>query len=298
VPEAHSRQRSETRTLPDMRHVLVVVSAMLLAVGASPGPEARPAGEFVWHDLLTDNPAASRAFYGALFGWTFEETDGIDPGYTLIRHDGRPLGGIVPHTPGERAEGGAQWLTYVTVGDVDRAAAAFTQAGGRVLRKPMTTRNGVRVAVAADPQGAAIGLTSRSPLIEADASGPPAVHRWLWMEYVARDAAAALTFYANTVGFTHEVSESRENFTYYLLSSGRPRAGLFLSPWPRETSAWLPYIRVADPAAAAARAVELGGTIALPARPGVRGGSLAIVLDPSGAPIALQRFPFQQEVTP
>jgi predicted enzyme related to lactoylglutathione lyase len=279
-----------------MRHLLVAVSAILLATGASQAPQGQPAGEFVWHDLLTDNPAASRAFYGALLGWTFEETDGIDPGYTLIRHDGRPIGGIVPLSPHERGDAGSQWLTYVTVADVDRAAAAFADAGGRVLRKPLSTRRGVRVAVVVDPQGAAIGLASRGPVVEAATADPPTLHHWLWMEYVARDASAALQFYGTAVGFANEVSEARENFTYYLLTTDRPRAGLYLSPWQRETSAWLPYIRVSDPAATAARAVELGGTVALPPRPGVRAGSLAIVLDPSGAPIALQRFPFQQEV--
>ena len=48
---------------------------------------------------------------------------------------------------------------------------------------------------------------------------------------MARDAAAALTFYGKALGFRHEVSETRDNFTYYLLQTDRPRAGLFLSPW-------------------------------------------------------------------
>ena len=103
---------------------------------------------------------------------------------------------------------------------------------------------------------------------------------------------------SRAVGFRHEVSETRENFTYYLLTTDRPQAGLFLSPWQRETSAWLPYVRVADPEAMAARAVELGGQIALPPGPGVRNGSLAIVVDPTGAPLALQRYPFETGVTP
>jgi predicted enzyme related to lactoylglutathione lyase len=118
------------------------------------------------------------------------------------------------------------------------------------------------------------------------------------MEYVARDPDAALNFYSETVGFRHQIHEVREDFTYYLLTSDRPRAGLFRSPWKRETSVWLPYVRVADPAAMAARAGQLGGTIALAPQPRVRNGSLAIVLDPTGAPLALQKFPFDRGVTP
>jgi len=76
------------------------------------------------------------------------------------------------------------------------------------------------------------------------------------------------------------------------LRTDRPRAGLFLSPWTRDTSAWLPYVRVADPAAMAARAAELGATIAVAPKPAVRNASLAIIVDPTGAPLALQKFPF------
>jgi len=49
---------------------------------------------------------------------------------------------------------------------------------------------------------------------------------------------------------------------------------------------------VADPAAAAARVKELGGTVVVAPAPQLRNNSLAIVLDPSGAPLALQRYPF------
>jgi uncharacterized protein len=44
--------------------------------------------------------------------------------------------------------------------------------------------------------------------------------------------------------------------------------------------------------------VELGGSVALAPRADVRNGSLAIVLDPAGAPLALQRFPFETGATP
>jgi predicted enzyme related to lactoylglutathione lyase len=285
-----------------MQHPLIVIAVaatLVASAAASWGQGSRPAsqpvaatGEFVWHDLVTHDPAASRAFYGALFGWTFEDGEGVDPGYTIIKQEGVPIGGVV--TQRRTAEPVvAQWLTYVVVADVDRALDTFQRAGGRVVRGPLNARKDLRVAVVADPQGAPIGLASRGPKHEGPApSAPPAVHQWLWMEYLAMDPAAALAFYREAVGFGHEISETRDNFTYYLLTTDRPRAGLFRPPWTRETSAWLPYVRVVDPQAMAARVVALGGTVALPPAPGVRNGSLAIVLDPTGAPLALQKYPF------
>lgn len=306
----HDVRPSPSRAPIRRRAVVVlagVTAAALVSLAARQPPppaaaRAVAAGEFVWHDLVTDNPAACRAFYSALFGWTFEESEGIDPGYLMIKQQGLPMGGLVTlrRTTDPVV---AQWLTYVVVPDVDRAVETFRRAGGRVFRGPLTTRKDLRVAVVADPQGAPLGLASRGPRLPPDAAAAapvavPPLNQWLWMEYVATDASAALSFYADSIGFKNEVSEARDNFTYYLLTTGRPRAGLFRSPWQRETSAWLPYLRVADPTATAARVAALGGTVVLPPDPGVRNGSLAIVLDPSGAPFALQRYPFDKGVTP
>lgn len=285
--------------------VPIAAAALLLAslAAVAPGPLATigaaaspvTVGEFVWHDLVTANPAAGRAFYGGLFGWTFEPGQGIDPGYVIIKHEGRPIGGMVQPRDGNAAA--AQWLAYVVVADVDQAAKTFEQAGGRIFRGPLTARGDLRVAVVADGQGAPLGLASRGPDI-VDAEPVPGLHHWLWMEYVARDPVAALTFYRAAVGFEHEEPVTRQAFTYYVLKTDRPRAGLFETLWDREQSAWLPYVRVADPAASAARALELGGKIVLAPQAGVRDGSLAIILDPSGAALALQKFPFDTGVTP
>src|SRR5688572_27808555 len=110
------------------RSVLAALAAVLIAGGAAESRQPRPdlqslrpdhVGAFVWHDLVTANPAGARLFYGSLFGWTFEEGDGIDPGYTIIRHEGRPIGGLVQQ-PDKAESTTAQWITYVAVADVDK----------------------------------------------------------------------------------------------------------------------------------------------------------------------------------
>jgi predicted enzyme related to lactoylglutathione lyase len=280
---------------------IAAVFAASVAVRLPAAPRASTGaaiGEFVWHDLVTSNPAGARAFYGGLLGWTFEAGEGVDPGYTVIGYGGRRIGGIVQPQRRDDQAPVAQWLSYVVVGDVDRSAEAFATGGGRVFRGPLDARGDLRVAVVADAQGAPIGLASRGPARAAEDAAVPPLHDWLWMEYVAREPGPALTFYAEAVGFSSRVHATRDSFTYYLLATDRPRAGLFLSPWPLETSAWLPYVRVEDPGAMALRAQELGGRVVLDPRPGIRNGSLAIVLDPDGAPLALQKFPFDPGATP
>jgi uncharacterized protein len=274
---------------------LAIAAALSLSLALSPRVSASTtrAGEFVWHDLVTDDAAASRTFYSALFGWTFQPGQGVEPGYVIIKQAGYPIGGIVTVA---RARAVPQWLSYVTVSNVDQASAAFSESGGRVYRAPLDVRKDLRVAVVGDAQGAPLGLASRGR--ETPDERPPAINRWLWMEYVALDAPRALDFYGRVVGFTSEVRETRDGLTYHLLKTDRPRAGLFHSPWKREAALWLPYVRVEDPGATAARAAQLGGTVVLPPTVGVRNGSLAIVLDPAGAPLALQKFPFETKATP
>jgi predicted enzyme related to lactoylglutathione lyase len=48
---------------------------------------------------------------------------------------------------------------------------------------------------------------------------------------------------------------------------------------------------VDDPAAVSARVTALGGRVILPPSPGIRNGTVAIVADPTGGAVALQKWP-------
>jgi len=89
-------------------------------------------------------------------------------------------------------------------------------------------------------------------------------------------------------------TKSEENAAYVVLKSDRARAGVFRLPDSKSQVPpnWLPYVLVTDPAGLAARVTGLGGRVLLEPSPEHRKGSLAIVADPSGAVVALQKFPF------
>ena len=211
---------------------------------------------------MTENPAAARAFYGALFGWTFEAGEGIDPGYTIIKHDGRPIGGHRPYRSRPGTEIVAQWLAYVVVADVDSSATAFRRRRVVDIFSRTIEREESTCASRSWPMHKALrsGLVNRGPHV--DDERPPAINRWLWMDTSARDAdgGVAVLRARLSASITKSPRYARAS-RYYLLTTDCPRAGLFRSPWERETSAWLPYVRVADSAAMAMRAVELGGRV-------------------------------------
>ena len=112
-------------------------------------------GAFSWCELRTGDVAGARRFYAEVLGWEMEDMDMPDGTYTVLKIDGRPVGGIAKAPPGG---GPAHWATYVTVDDVDRRAAVAEAAGGKVIAPAMTVPGVGRMATVQDPTGAAVCL--------------------------------------------------------------------------------------------------------------------------------------------
>ena len=109
-------------------------------------------GSVTWDEAAVDDPDAARAFYRAVFGYTFEEVPGAE-GYTTFRTEERgpeyPLGGLGGTTPG----GAKGWLVCFSVASADDAVARVEAAGGAVTTAPTDTPYG-RFAIVEDPWGA------------------------------------------------------------------------------------------------------------------------------------------------
>jgi predicted enzyme related to lactoylglutathione lyase len=121
-------------------------------------PPAQPSqGSFSWHELQTTDVPAALRFYTELFGWS--KGVGHDMGamgiYQLFDHGGTGVGGMCntqgPSTP-------PSWLSYVHVGEADRAVAAAKAAGGRLLHGPIEVPGGSWIALFLDPQGGAFAV--------------------------------------------------------------------------------------------------------------------------------------------
>ena len=99
------------------------------------------AGKFVWHDLMTDDVAVARRFYGGLFGWSFESTTGPNGGdYTLITAGSQLVGGMV-QLADPAGEDYSRWLGYLSVPDVDEAGAFAQSKGGITVVGPLDLPN-------------------------------------------------------------------------------------------------------------------------------------------------------------
>lgn len=110
-----------------------------------------------WNELWTIDQPAAVALYTELFGWTQEGAMPMGPmgDYLFIQHGDVGLGAIAQAQAGGE---GPRWQYFAGVDDIDRACAAATAHGGKVLNEPQQIPGGEYTVYAYDPSGATIGL--------------------------------------------------------------------------------------------------------------------------------------------
>lgn len=244
-------------------------------------------GKFVWYDLVTHDVAAAKEFYGALFGWQFEDLARENP-YSVIRHQGKAIGGIVhlpPSTPGVSS---SQWIGSLSVSDVDEAIDMVRQRGGTVIREAEDIPDRGRLAVVADNKGALVALV-RSP------TGDPADREaqsgeWLWTELWTDDISASAAFYEAVVGYEHGSRTIEGIGDYYVMSrDDEPRAGVVKIPWEGVQPNWLASVAVREADPILRRADSLGGKVYLAQERGTL-GLAGILADPTGGVLIVQQW--------
>jgi predicted enzyme related to lactoylglutathione lyase len=237
-------------------------------------------GEPTWIDLGTPDVDASLAFYGALFGWTGEPGKPEFGGYTNLEKDGRMVAGLMPLMSPEQPP---VWSTYISVADAEATAKLVQDNGGGVIAPPMDVATLGRMAVFTDPAGAAFGVWQPGEHIGAqtiDSEGT-----FTWTELATRDQKKVLPFYEAVFGWTAQVTE---DYTEFQLDGTSVAGCMDMPPMvPAEVpSYWMPYFAASDPEAKAEQAVQLGGTLVVPARD-FPGGRFSVVQDPHGSTFGL-----------
>ena len=241
------------------------------------------AGTPCWADLMTSDTGGAKAFYGALLGWTFEESGPEFGGYINCFRDGLQVAGIMGKTP----EMGAMpdvWATYISTEDIKASMSAATEAGGQVVVEPMDVGELGSMGVVLDPAGAAIGMWQPGQHTGFQRYNEPG--SVAWHELVTKDFDAATPFYKSVFGWELVPMMDTEEMRYYVANvDGESVAGLMdaKAMLPAEVpSHWAVYFNVEDADEALATATELGATVLRPAEDSPN-GRLADLLDPFGA---------------
>jgi uncharacterized protein len=125
---------------------------------AGDGPTGE--GVFVWDELGTQDVAGAESFYNAVFGWTTSDMGDEYGGYKIFNLGEKGVGGLMkmpdPSVP-------SMWVPYVAVEDVDATVAKAQELGASAIIEGMDVPNVGRIAVLADPLGAAFGIIKPEP---------------------------------------------------------------------------------------------------------------------------------------
>ncbi len=249
-----------------------------------------PVGTPIWYELLTNELARATPFYHAVLNLDIgtkadAKAGGMD--YRMIgRSDGGFVGGAMALDPDMIASGvNPCWLTYFGVDDVDAVAAKATSLGGAVHMPPATLDGVGRMAMLADPQGAAFYVMRGASDQSSDVFSVTQAGHGRWNELSTSDAPAALAFYHEVLGLAQNgAMPMGEAGDYSFIAVGGTTIGA-ISPVlaPGAKPAWLTYFGVTSVSSAKA-AIEAGGGTVLMGPHEVPGGDwIVVATDPQGA---------------
>ena len=247
-------------------------------------------GKMIWADLVTPNLAAAKAFYGGLFGWTFQDLQTAESDYSIALVDGRPIAGILQKSvPAADERRQPTWLTFIAVRDVDAATRIALSHGAKSVHEPTTYSKRGRQAVLSDPQGAVFAMLASSSGDPPDYLATPG--EWIWSSVFAPDPNRDAGFYKTVFGYDVFDLPSDDGAQHVILSSDdyARTAVNTLQPGHRLPH-WLSYIRVVDARVSSTKAVALGGRVLVEPFVDRHGGKIAVIADPMGAPIGLMEW--------
>jgi predicted enzyme related to lactoylglutathione lyase len=125
--------------------------------GSHPGATVKgESGTLCWADLSSPDPDRAKQFYESLFGWKMGPVEPYPPDYLIIKNGEEPIGGVAP-VAYRNPSVPPHWMLFFLAGDVDGLAAKAKALGGAERLAPMSV-GGARMAVLADPQGAAFSI--------------------------------------------------------------------------------------------------------------------------------------------
>ncbi|MDB1088806.1 VOC family protein [Streptomyces sp. ACA25] len=233
------------------------------------------------HDL-----PASQRFYHELLGWEYDtDMQALGP-YVRALKGGSPVAGL--GNLAGRPPAPAAWLPYFAAEDADETAMLVRDCGGTLAVGPLDAGRAGRLAVAADPHGAAFGLWQAGKHLGqtfSAGSGTP-----VWTELLTVETAQSQTFYSMVLGHEARPEPLLPDADYLTLYIKDDRvAGIEAVDEQTLTERgahWLTYFSVPDADASAWLISRMGGRITGPLRDSPF-GVLVHATDPEGAPIAL-----------
>jgi predicted enzyme related to lactoylglutathione lyase len=244
------------------------------------GTGVRKAGEFCWINVLTPNPAESKAWFSKILGWTYADLSGMGDS---IKVDGHEIGGMFdlasPNTP----PGTPPLIGPMVMSDDADATVAKANSSGGTSKPAFDIMDAGRMAELKDPSGAQLDIWQ--PKRNAGTSADKAHHGApSWYENYATDTKKAAKFYTDVFGWTAEVMPM-PGMDYTIFGfEGVQIAGMMAITGDMKDvpPSWATYFTVEDIDKTAKQVAELGGTVFVPPMDIPQVGRFAGLISPQG----------------
>jgi predicted enzyme related to lactoylglutathione lyase len=255
------------------------------------------AGKFIWADLVTPDLAVVEPFYSGVFGWTFRAARDGDIDYVLALSNGRPVAGLLRRPMPAGTPRQPIWVSFIAARDFNAAKREALANGATVLNAPTYLAGRGRQMILSDPQGAIFGIMASSSGDPPDYLPEPG--EWIWSSLLASDAGKDAAFYQEVFGYEVFDLASDDNLERLILSGDNyARASIHTLPvdHSRRHPHWLHFVRVLSTVQASASAAALGGRVLVEPHMDREGNMVAVVADPTGAPVGLMEWSDSSDV--
>jgi uncharacterized protein len=249
-----------------------------------------PNGSFIWYELMSKDPDASKAFYDAVVGWNIGLAPHGEMDYRMIAAADGQVGGVLGLTD-EMISNGARpmWLGYLGVDNVDDTVRKVVAAGGKVLLPAWDIPDVGRLGMVTDPQGIPFYVMRGASDHASTAFGRMAMGHVSWNELLTPDQDAALAFYGDLFGMSRSGTMpmgALGDYTF-LQHDGVGIGAMMTNPPGGSPPGWGFYFRVPDIEAAKDKVIKGGGRITQGPME-VPGGEMVLsAIDPHGASFGL-----------
>jgi predicted enzyme related to lactoylglutathione lyase len=247
-------------------------------------------GSFCWAEVGTADARRAKAFYGDLFGWTFDDRPaGAFGVYTMCKLRGKDLAGLYEMPPDLLKKGvPPHWMSYIAVADADAACAKIRQHGGRVEQGPFDVMEVGRMAICQDPTGATFSVWQAKAHSGATVMGE--VGTPCWFELATKGVEKAERFYRDVFGWSVKLGTDGMPYRELTASGASYPMGGMMELTPQHGPVpphWMIYFTVNDCDADAKRCQALGGKVYVPPMDIPTVGRFAVLADPTGATFAI-----------
>lgn len=114
-------------------------------------------GYFHWNELMVHDAERAKKFYADTLGWTFDSMQTPMGTYWVAKVGDTAVGGLFQMTEPRFKDMPEQWVSYISVDDIDARLKKATAAGAKIYNGPVEIPGVGRFAFLGEPGGAMVG---------------------------------------------------------------------------------------------------------------------------------------------